>query len=88
MMHPVKSIIPKTEIQEISLETMVQARNKCARIIALHGEQYLPIFERLEKEIVLRKQKDELLQKALKIGTQNGTQNGTQLRSRFFSVSK
>lgn len=66
------------QIQEnnklITQEQIISARNECARIISVYGEKYLPIFERLEKEIAKREQQNQLLKKALKIGTQNGTQ--------------
>lgn len=74
--------------KEPTLDEIRKARDECARIISLHGESYLPIFERLENEIAQRKHQNRLLKKALKIGTQNGTQNGTQLKVQFFQVSK
>lgn len=67
--------------KEITLEDIIQARDKCAWVIAQYGEQYLPIFERLEKEVALRKKQDELLQRALKIGTRKGTPDGTHLET-------
>jgi hypothetical protein len=66
---------------------IIAARDKCAEIIIHYGDQYLPIFERLEEEIRIRAQKIELLKKAHKIGTQSGTQNGTQLKSHFIYAS-
>ncbi|WP_421896345.1 hypothetical protein [Marinoscillum sp.] len=71
-----------------SLKEIVAARDECARIISMYGESYLPIFERLEKEITLHQKRNRLLDKALKIGTQSGTQNGTQLKVRFLKASK
>ena len=73
-------------------EQIVKARDKCAQIIVTYGEHYLPIFERLEKEISLREKQRELLEKAIRIsgkmGTQNGTQNGTHLKFKFLKHSK
>lgn len=70
-----------------TLNQIIEARNRCAEIIAQYGERYLPIFERLENEISLRKKKQELLNRAISIslknGTQNSTQNGTQLMIQF-----
>ena len=58
--------------------TLEQARNKIARIVAEHGEQYLPIFIRLENEYQKQQQFKEQLKKALQIGTKNATRNATQ----------
>lgn len=63
---------------EPTFKQIIKARNQCANIIALYGEQYLPIFERLENEIALRKEKQALLEKAININSKNDTQNGTQ----------
>ena len=75
------------QMNEPTIEQIIEARNQCAEIIALHGEKFLPIFERLENEIAIRQKKQELLNKALyissKIGTQKGTQNGTHLTNHF-----
>lgn len=65
-------------LKEPSLSEIIAARNKCAHIIAKYGEQYLPIFERLEKEIVIRTERQKYLDKALRIATQNNTHNATQ----------
>lgn len=65
-------------LKEPTLAEIIDARNKCAHIIAKYGEQYLPIFERLEKEIGIRMERQKYLDKALKIATQNDTQNATQ----------
>ena len=75
-------------MSEPTLEEIIHARNECAQIITLQGKKYLPIFERLENEISKRREQNKLLEKALKIGTQNGTQIGTQLTAQFFTVSK
>lgn len=73
--------------KNLTISALIQARNECAKIISECGEQYLPIFERLEKEIVMLEEREELLKRALMIGqksgTQNGTQSGTQLRGAF-----
>lgn len=56
------------------LNELISARNECAVIIAQCGEQYLPIFERLEREITNHKKRQELLSRALKISSKTGTQ--------------
>ncbi|MBL7681779.1 MAG: hypothetical protein JNK00_00345 [Flavipsychrobacter sp.] len=63
---------------EIKLSEIKKARDKCARIVAKYGIRYLPIFERLEKEIAIREAQEKLFQKALEISTQIDTQIGTQ----------
>ena len=79
-------------MNEPTLDQIIEARNRCAEVIVQYGERYLPIFERLENEIVLREKKQELLNRAISIslknGTRNGTQNGTQLTSNFNSKIK
>jgi len=42
-----------------------------ANIVATHGQRYLPIFERLEKEYKSRKQKHDMLTKAISISKSN-----------------
>lgn len=79
-------------MKDPTLEEIIKARDRCAKIIAQYGERYLPIFERLEKEIALRQEKQALMEKALRIsgktGTQNGTQIGTHLTSLFNAQMK
>lgn len=64
--------------KEISLQELINARNKCADIVARRGERYLPIFERLEREIKMKKRRQEMLDKAVKISIQNSIQNRIQ----------
>ncbi len=75
-------------MNEPSLNQIIKARNQCAEIIALYGERYLPIFERLENEISIREKRQKLLDKALIISSKNGTQSGTHLVLRFNAQSK
>ena len=49
----------------VSDEELERAYFKMARIIERYGEKYLPIFERLEKELNERKAKNSLMQRAL-----------------------
>ena len=63
------------------MKELLVARKICAQIITKYGEQYLPIFERLESEIDSRNKRQQSLDKAVKIGTQNGTHFGTQKES-------
>lgn len=67
---------------DIPLSEIIEARDKVARIIAKYGKRYLPIFERLDFEVEKRKKEEELLKKAIDIGTQNDTQSGTHFKSK------
>lgn len=62
---------------DISLADIIQARDKIAAVVMEYGEQYLPIFERLEHEVEKRKKQEALLKKAARIYHKNSTQNGT-----------
>ncbi|AXG69599.1 hypothetical protein KORDIASMS9_01824 [Kordia sp. SMS9] len=73
-------------MQEPTLDQIIDARARCAKAIARYGEQYLPIFERLDNEIAKRVKQQSLLNKAIEIGTQNGTQNGTHLTDIFMKT--
>ncbi len=64
-------------MKEPSLAEIIVARDRCALIIAKYGQQYLPLFERLEKEIEAREERQKYLDKALKIATPNVTLNAT-----------
>ncbi|OEK01169.1 hypothetical protein BFP97_06435 [Roseivirga sp. 4D4] len=75
-------------MSEIQLEKIKEARDECARIIALYGDKFLPIFQRLETEIEQREHQNKLLAKALKIGTQSGTHFGTQFKQQFYKASQ
>ena len=77
---------------EIPLNDIIIGRNKCARIIAVFGGRYLPIFERLENEIIQRQKEQELLYKALQVsskyGTHIGTQNGTHKSFKSYKLTE
>lgn len=55
--------------EKITMERLVKARKKMALIITKYqdGHIYLPIFERLEKEIALLKEKNAALERVKKI---------------------
>lgn len=53
--------------KEVTFEEIETARNQIAQIISLHGEKYLPIFERLDNEYNARKAQQALLTKAKEI---------------------
>ena len=73
-------------MNELTLDQIIQARNRCAKIIALYGEQYLPIFERLENEIELRMKQQTLLERAIAIHDEKDAQKIHQLKYRFNSL--
>ncbi len=56
---------------DVSLSDLKKAYMQSANIVAIYGERYLPIFERLEKEYENRKQKDDMLTKAISISKSN-----------------
>lgn len=70
----------RLSLKDPTVRELIDARDKCAHIIAKYGERYLPIFERLEKEIGIKKEREKYLKKALEIATQNDTHNATQNR--------
>ncbi len=79
-------------MREPTLDEIINARDRCAKIISLYGDRYLPIFERLDNEISTRQKKRMLLEKAVSIGnsfgTHNGTQNGTQIEFLILRITK
>ncbi len=56
--------------KEVTLERLLNAQKKVARIIAAGNTQYLPIFQRLTKEVEKFQEKEDALQLALKIASQ------------------
>ena len=65
-------------MSEITLSQLQKAHKRSAQIVAEFGVRYLPIFERLEKELKNRKKQAELYRRAIEINTPNSTQNLTQ----------
>ncbi len=57
---------------KVSYKQLKKAYLQAAKIVALHGEKYLPIFERLEKEYKERKKQVSTLNRAIKLA-QSGT---------------
>lgn len=52
---------------KVSYDTLKKAYIQAAQIVAVHGEKYLPIFERIEKEYQARTKQLDTLKRALKI---------------------
>lgn len=57
--------------QDISLEEIIEARDKVARIIVKYGERYMPIFIRLDEEVEKRKEYNRYLEKVRRIAAGN-----------------
>ena len=57
--------------RKISFEVIKTAYLQAAMIVSIYGDKYLPIFERLEKEFIERKNKRDILQRALKLADKN-----------------
>ncbi|MGH1378972.1 MAG: hypothetical protein ACRBB3_09150 [Alphaproteobacteria bacterium] len=52
-----------------------KAYNQIAKIIAIHGEKYLPLFRRLHTEIIKHREKNELLDIAKSISKEDLSTN-------------
>ncbi len=52
---------------KVSYKQLKKTYLQAAKIVALHGEKYLPIFERLEKEYKERKKQVNTLNRAIKL---------------------
>lgn len=65
-------------MNSVRTKELEKARDECAKVIAQFGARYLPIFERLENEIINRQKEKDLLSKALRIASQNVPQIATQ----------
>ena len=64
----VSLLLPQPKEQkEVTLERLLAAQKKLAIIIAAGNEQYLPLFQRLKKEIDEYQEKADDLKLALKI---------------------
>ena len=52
---------------EVSLSDLRLAYKVAARLVARDGDQYLPLFERMDKEIKMRQHKEKIKAKALEV---------------------
>ena len=59
-------------IGQISDELLHQAYQAAARIVADHGPKYLPVFERMHKEVEARNSSNNLLNLAMCVASTNG----------------
>lgn len=51
----------------ITPEQIIEARNYAALVVARHGEAYLPLFERMEREVANLEKKEDALARALRL---------------------
>lgn len=55
-----------------NLEKLIAARDISAQIVARDGDEFLPIFERLDQEVEAMEARKEALEKALIIAANKG----------------
>lgn len=55
---------PRPEEQPVTVERIERSMVMLAHIIGMDGDKYLPIYERLEKELEILKQKENALARA------------------------
>jgi len=53
----------------MTIERLQHAQKIAAQIVKVHGEDYLPYFEKLEEEIKRYSQKSEAYERALKLAS-------------------
>ena len=60
--------IPDKDVSDVMLR---ESYNLAAQIVATYGETYLPIFERLQREVDSRNRRRALIDTAIKAAEQN-----------------
>lgn len=53
-----------------TLEELIHYRQIAAKVVALYGDTYLPVFERMHKEVLDRQKNDDLLSIAISIANE------------------
>jgi len=73
-----------THADELSMDELYDCYETLARIVKRYGKDYLPLFERVHKEIESRKSENRMVDIAHRVAKNNdksvthfGTQNGT-----------
>lgn len=74
--HPYISKVKPKRLKSITFIEIRKAYNHIANIIALHGEKYLPLFERLHTELIECREKNHLLNIAKRISQTNLSTGG------------
>lgn len=59
--------------REVTLEELREAHAKAARIVRNFGVEFLPVFERLHKELITREQQNDLHALALSVAASTDT---------------
>lgn len=83
LMKPEDIIVPQMNFWEyyiMNKDDLQECYELMAYIVNKHGDDYLPLFERLHEEIEARKEKNNLLEIASKVAgnaSKNDTHNGT-----------
>ena len=55
--------------KSVGVKRLERALRVMAKIVALHGDVYLPLFERLEKELFAARKQEALRKRALKLSS-------------------
>lgn len=63
--EPDKTTPVGTKGKSITMPTLIEARQIAAKFVELYGEDYLPFFERLDKEVKMKEKKEVQMQNAL-----------------------
>lgn len=64
-----------TRSEEITTELIKECYEIIARVVAVHGDHYLPLFERFHQELNARAIKQELLDTAHKVSSSRSSSN-------------
>jgi len=57
---------------EVSSEDLMTAYEAAARLVAAHGDDYLPLFERLDAELQSLEEKERARSRALEVAAASG----------------
>lgn len=63
---------------EVSPEDLRTAYEVAARLVGEHGDQYLPLFQRLDQEVQHQREKETLKNRALAVASQGTLKHGPQ----------
>lgn len=66
----------KDDNKEVSIKDLRDAYHRAARMVADRGDQYLPLFERLEQEIKDRQNKDATKARAIEVAKKAAARKG------------
>ena len=59
----------ETNNNELTLERVIRAKKLAAKIVAAHGDAYLPYFTRMEREVEKLSKKKEAFERAMEIAS-------------------